>query len=375
MSLIETIVRGFSPELISRVATQLGAPQGAVQKGVGAAAPAIVSAILGATRSDSGMVAFGNALSQSSSQTDPEFASSLDARFRSVADTGGEALASIIGGGQMGVLASKLRDFADLPEGSAGALLGVVNSAVMRNLGNVAAERGLDGRALVSALNSEKSAIAQALPADFATTLQGAGLIEAFSDQLRPVAPQPVENEPRPAQVRPAEHRAAASVRPGPVQPEGRPWWHWVAGLAALGLLTWFGSSLLRGTPKEEVVVEPVKETVTSAPAIVPDGSAAATTATAILERLGTALDGITDEASARAAAPALGTIRDDLAGLQTVFGALPADGRTAVQSVLTAASPTLKTTTDRLLGESGIASIIKPVLDEITTVVGNFSD
>jgi len=373
VSLFNSIVSGFSPELISRVATQLGAPQGAVQKGVGAAAPAIVSAILGATRSDSGMVAFSDALSQSSSQTDAEFASSLDARFRSVAETGGEALASVIGGGQMGVLASKLRDFAGLPEGSAGAMLGVVSSALMRNLGNVAAERGLDGRALVSALNSEKSAIAQALPADFAKTLQGAGLIEAISDQLRPVAPQPVEHEPRPAQVRPAEHRAAASVRSEPVQPQGRPWWHWVAGLAALGLLIWFGSSLLRGTPKEAVVVEPIKDMVTAAPAAIPDASAAAKTATALVERLGTALDGITDEASARAAVPALGTIRDDLAGLQTVSGALPADGRTAVQGVLTAALPTLKTATDRLLGNTGIAAIIKPVLDEITNLVSNF--
>ena len=373
MSMFETIVRGLSPELIARVASQLGAPQSAVQKGVDAAAPAVVSAILGATRSDSGMAAFSDALSQSSSQTDPEFASSLDARFRSVAETGSDALASIIGGGQMGVLASRLRDFAGLPEGSAGAVLGVVNSALMRNLGNVAAERGLDGRALVSALNSEKSAIAQALPADFARTLQSAGLIEAISDQLGPGAPQPVENERRPAQVRPVEHRAAAAVRPEPVQPQGRPWWHWVVGLAALGLLIWFGSSLLRGTPKEAVVVEPVKETVTATPAAVPEASAAVTTATAIVERLGTALNGITDEASARAAVPTLGTIRDDLAGLQTVFGAIPADGRTAVQGVLTAALPTLKTATDRLLGETGIAAIIKPVLDEITNVVSNF--
>ena len=162
-------------------------------------------------------------------------------------------------------------------------------------------------------------------------------------------------------------------MRPEPVQPQGRPWWHWVVGLAALGLLIWFGSSLLRGTPKEAVVVEPVKETVTATPAAVPEASAAVTTATAIVERLGTALNGITDEASARAAVPTLGTIRDDLAGLQTVFGAIPADGRTAVQGVLTAALPTLKTATDRLLGETGIAAIIKPVLDEITNVVSNF--
>jgi hypothetical protein len=57
------------------------------------------------------------------------------------------------------------------------------------------------------------------------------------------------------------------------------------------------------------------------------------------------------------------------------VFGALPADGRTAVQGVLTAALPTLKTATDRLLGETGIAAVTKPVLDEITNVLSNFTN
>lgn len=371
MSLFGSVVQGLSPELVSRVASSIGAPQGAVQKAVDGAAPAIVSAILGATRSDSGVAALTDALSHSASQTETEFTALLGHGFRGVADAGGDALSSIIGGGQMGVLASKLRDFAGLPEGTSGAVLGVVNSVLMRSLKTQSAERGLDGRALVAALNSEKSAIARALPADFARTLEGAGLIEAVSEPLRTAAPQPTAAQAHPPEPRSPEHRAAAAVRAEPVQAEGRPWWQWVAGLVVLGLLLWLGSSLLRGTPKDAVVAAPAKETVAVAPAAIPDASVVATTATGLVDRLGNALAGITDEATARSAVPALDSIKEELASLTTTISGLPEEGRSAVQSILTSALPTLKAATDRLLADTGIAAIIKPALDEITKVMG----
>lgn len=365
------------------MASGLGAPQGAIEKGVGAAAPAILAALIGATRTDSDIAALSAALSQAKAQTDTDFSSMSGGRFRDVADAGGEALSSVIGGGQMGVLASKLRDFAGLPEGSSGALLGAVNSVVMRNLGTTATAHGLDGRALVDALNAEKSAIARALPGDFAKTLAGAGLIESVTDHLGirsvdPVAPAPRAPEPRPAVVRPAEprpaeYRPAAAVRPEPVVAEGRPWWHWVAGLAALGLLAWLGSNLLRGTPEPEVVRDTATEATTTATATVADASEVAATATGLFDRLGKALDGVTDEATARTAAPALAAIKDDLVGLQTSVGALSAEGRSTVQGIVATALPSIKAGADRLLGNSGIAAVLKPTLDEITKTISRF--
>ena len=381
MSIVGSVMQGLSPEVISRMASGLGAPQGAIEKGVGAAAPAILAALVGATRTDSDIAALSAALSQAKAQTDTDFSSMSDGRFRDVADAGGEALSSVIGGGQMGVLASKLRDFAGLPEGSSGALLGAVNSVVMRNLGATA--HGLDGRALVDALNAEKSAIARALPGDFAKTLAGAGLIESVTDHMGirsvdPVAPAPRAPEPRPAVVRPAEprpaeYRPAAAVRPEPVVAEGRPWWHWVAGLAALGLLAWLGSNLLRGTPEPEVVRDTATEATTTATATVADASEVAATATGLFDRLGKALDGVTDEATARTAAPALAAIKDDLVGLQTSVGALSAEGRSTVQGIVATALPSIKAGADRLLGNSGIAAVLKPTLDEITKTISRF--
>jgi hypothetical protein len=383
MSLVGSVLQGLSPEVISRMASGLGAPQGAIEKGVGAAAPAILAALVGATRTDSDIAALSAALSQAKAQTDTDFSSMSGGRFRDVADAGGEALSSVIGGGQMGVLASKLRDFAGLPEGSSGALLGAVNSVVMRNLGTTATAHGLDGRALVDALNAEKSAIARALPGDFAKTLAGAGLIESVTDHMGigsvdPVAPAPRAPEPRPAVVRPAEprpaeYRPAAAVRPEPVVAEGRPWWHWVAGLAALGLLAWLGSNLLRGTPEPEVVRDTATEATTTATATVVDASEVAATATGLFDRLGKALDGVTDEATARTAAPALAAIKDDLVGLQTSVGALSAEGRSTVQGIVATALPAIKAGADRLLGNSGIAAVLKPTLDEITKTISRF--
>ena len=368
MSLLSSALDGLSPELVSRVAVGLGAPQGAVEKGARAAVPAILAAILGATRSDDGLAALTRALSQGSSQSESDFTSMLGAGFRDVSDAGGETLSTLIGGGQMAVLASKLRDFAGLPEGSAGALLGAVNSVLMRTLGSTARDRGLDGRALVAALDGEKEAIARALPSDFARTLEGAGLLDAVAGPLRAARPDPVITPMRAAEPRPVEPRPSAAVRSEPVQPAGRPWWNWVAGLAALAALLWLASTLLRGTPDKAVVTEAVKDSVA-----VPDGTALAATATGLVDRLGTALQGVTDEASARAAAPVLGAIKDELTGLQTSFGALPAEGRSAVKGVVTAALPAIKSAADRLLGETGIAAILNPALGDITKLLSGF--
>jgi hypothetical protein len=155
--------------------------------------------------------------------------------------------------------------------------------------------------------------------------------------------------------------------------PEGRPWWHWVAGLAALGLLAWLGSNLLRGTPEPEVVRDTATEATTTATATVADASEVAATATGLFDRLGKALDGVTDEATARTAAPALAAIKDDLVGLQTSVGALSAEGRSKVQGIVATALPTIKSAADRLLGDSGIAAVLKPTLDEITKTISRF--
>jgi hypothetical protein len=45
MSIVGSVLQGLSPEVISRMASGLGAPQGAIEKGVGAAAPAILAAL------------------------------------------------------------------------------------------------------------------------------------------------------------------------------------------------------------------------------------------------------------------------------------------------------------------------------------------
>ena len=92
-----------------------------------------------------------------------------------------------------------------------------------------------------------------------------------------------------------------------------------------------------------------------------------------MFDRLGKALDGVTDEATARTAAPALAAIKDDLAGLKSSIGALSAEGRSMVQGIVATALPAIKAASDRLVGDSGIAAVLKPTLDEITKTISSF--
>ena len=80
---------------------------------------------------------------------------------RGVADTGADMLSSIIGGGRMGVLASKVKDYAGLPEGSSGSLLGVVVSMAMAAFGKSAQDRGLDAAGVPEVNTLDRDAVVE----------------------------------------------------------------------------------------------------------------------------------------------------------------------------------------------------------------------
>jgi hypothetical protein len=87
---------------------------------------------------------------------------------------------------------------------------------------------------------------------------------------------------------------------------------------------------------------------------------------TGALDRLGSTLTGITDATSANTALPTLTEFRDQLTGLESPAGMLPAAGKSTIQGVVNTALPGLQATADRLLGDGAIAGVIKPVLDDI---------
>jgi hypothetical protein len=393
MSILSVVSQFLTPSMIVRIANLLGASQGSAQSALKGAVPGVLSAILGASGTKQGADAFSAALARQRPGALDALTGMLGRDARGVADSGADMLSSIIGGGRMGVFASKLKDYAGLPEGASGSLLGVVGSLAMAALGKSAQDRGLDAAGVLRELQGEKDEIARALPGDFASSLSGAGLLDSIADRI-PSGAAAAAAPKVSAAPRPAAPRATISEPP---KASGGGWWRWVVGLAVLALLAWLLTNMLGREPEAPTTEAPPATdtpetteapataeppTTAAAPApseptepLVVDGTDLGATIRGTFNQLTSTLGGITDVASAEAALPTLTAVRDDLAGLETAVAGLPAEGKSALQSLVAGALPTLRETSDKLLGDSAIAGVIKPVLDDVLARLTAFSE
>jgi hypothetical protein len=260
MSIIETISRAITPAMETKIAEVLDTTQGSVDKGMRGAVPGVLAAILGATRDDAGAQAFGSALARQDPALLDHLGAKLDENAHALSHSGGDLLSALLGGDKMHLLVSKLKDFSGLSEGGAATLLGMAGTFAMGALGKTAREGGLDAGGVLKTLADQKDEIAQALPADFAKALSGTGLLGAVPGATPAPEPLPA-SEPKPAAA--ASTSAVAAPQPGgrpaaaPPGP-GRPWWHWVVGIALLLLILWLLAGLFGGS--EDVVEETVAE-------------------------------------------------------------------------------------------------------------------
>jgi hypothetical protein len=92
------------------------------------------------------------------------------------------------------------------------------------------------------------------------------------------------------------------------------------------------------------------------------------------LDTLTSTFSGITDAASAQAALPKLTEARDALNGFEGTVTALPAEGKSALKTLVAGALPTIQASADKLLADSAIAGVVKPVVDDILAKLKAFS-
>ena len=256
-------------------------------------------------------------------------------------------------------MASKLAGYGGVEQDKASSLLGLAGSLAMGGIGKAAQEQNLDAPGALRMLEKQKGDIAAALPADFAKMLEGTGLLDGLGAAA-------------PAATKPAAATAAPRVTPTPppAKKPGLMRWVWVA--VALALLAWLLPRFFGGEP--EVVEVPVVETpAVEAPAV--EAPAAVETAADVdyvgtigdaLTRLTGSLSGVTDAASAESALPTLEDVNAALATAQDAAESMPAESRTAIQTAVAAALPTITEQADRILAESGLSSVLKPVIDGI---------
>ena len=379
MNIVELILKALSGDTLKQLASVVGESPEGVQKALAAIVPTLLSGIGGLA-------------------SKPQGAEKLWSTLKTVDDRVSDDLGGVLAGGGAGELSKKgtniLEDLlgkqslaaliVPLAKFLAGntelvkKLLPLVAPFLLSMLSKQAKSGGLDMAGLLKLLLSQKGNIASAMPKGLAEGLAG---VQGLGD-LTSFASSAVN----------AGSKAAAETTnwlvPGLI----------AAALAAAGL--WF---LTQGKPAGksdstksaqdaeatmksmaetmknmgekatataaagvEKAKEMVEESVDKAKDALDPVQALTKNFSGYFDSLGGALDGISDEDTAKAAVPALekfATQFDDLKGL---FDKLPEAARGGFSSLLEGGQKTLTEKTDKVLGIPGVGDLLKPLLEGI---------
>jgi hypothetical protein len=163
--------------MVSSLARAIGVNEAAAQKLVAAALPAVLAALATAAAAPGGAQKVSDAISNSDPDLLTKLSGAMTGGNTQLLGEGANLLSGLLGGGGLASLAGALSQHAGVPQASATPLIGAVTSAVVGTIGQQDPSNWSDPGAILSMFNSQKSAIAAALPGDVSRALGASGLL------------------------------------------------------------------------------------------------------------------------------------------------------------------------------------------------------
>jgi Bacterial protein of unknown function (DUF937) len=177
INLVSLVSQFLTPQLIGGLARALGINEAVAQKLAAAAIPAILASLGTAAAAPGGAQKVSDAVSMS----DPDILTKLSGAVTSgntrFLNEGGTLLSGLLGGGGLSSLTGALSQFSGAPQPATQALLGTITHATVGTIGQQDPSNWSDPSAILSMLNSQKSAISAALPPELSKMLGASGLL------------------------------------------------------------------------------------------------------------------------------------------------------------------------------------------------------
>ncbi|MCX7298794.1 MAG: DUF937 domain-containing protein [Rhodobacterales bacterium] len=374
MNILGLITHFLTPSVVGQIATMIGARPDIAEKALSAAVPGILSGMIGLAGTNQGADALTALISKQGTGGFEGLSKLMSSDPKGAATAGADVLSSMFGGGRVGVMGSKLKEYADLPEATSGSILGIAGSVIMSALGVAGTAQNGGPSGALTLLRAQKDEILGVLPRDFSKSLQSAGFIDDLVTQTKPVAESiRIATTPLAEPVRQAAEpvrQAAKAVDAGTPSAMKNPWlWPIIGGLVALGIL-W----AIFGRGAGEVAKNTADATADTEQALTVEGVDIGSGVTSALEGITTALGSVKDAATAQAALPQLQDFAGRLSGFGPLVTKLPEAGRGQLKTLVDGALPTLRSTVDTLMGDSAIAAVLKPVVDPILTSLASLA-
>jgi hypothetical protein len=352
MNLVEQIKDQISSGVLEQLSTLTGASEGATRSAVGAAVPALLSALSHLSSTSTGAQKLVSALNQFGGGSLDNVAHKLSNQPASVLEQGAGFLSSIFGSSAVSAIVNALSRFTNIAPGVTQKLLGYLMPMVLGSVAGRFAGRALTPQALTSFFADQKSSIANAMPAGL--SLSDVPGLSAVSSAVRTAATG--------------------------FEQTTTDWMRWLlplCGLAAVALLLWWFFSRTPtpqpGAEAPEVVRaqspdRPVVPAPDSIKIPVPDVSTFSKTITDTFSSLTETLTGVKDAATAEDALPKLEAISTKLDDAKTTFQKLGDTGKATIKALVKSSQAKLKDLIDKILAIPAVRDKIKPVVDTIMT-------
>lgn len=359
MNIVSMAAQFLAPTIVEKIASSLGITSPLAQKAIGALLPAIFGGILGTSSKASGLESLGKVLGQQDSGFLGNIGNILGGAGQANAvSTGTDMLGSLLGNSAVGSLAGAAAKFAGIGDGPAKSLVGMLAPVALGTIAQQQKAQNLDIGGVARMLSGQKDNITAAMPSGFSDLLKGTGLLDSIAPAAAPRAATSTTSSST------STSQSTSYSTPSAPASGNTSWLPWAAGLALLALGGWY---FLGGSGSRQVALP-------AAPKILAGTQDIGSQLGSTVEGLRATLGGVKDEASAKAALPRLQETAKQLETLSGLRGQLPADAKKSLATYSSSLLPALRPLIDRVLGTTGVAAVLKPVLDQIISRIDGMS-
>lgn len=238
----------LSPQVVSQLATTVGVNATVAQRLVSGAIPAVIGALANAASQPGGAQKISDFVSNADPDVLTKLKSALSAGQSPMLSQGAQSLSAVLGGSGLASLAGALAQFSGANAEAAQSALGAVTHAVAGAIGQQDPSNWNDAASITNFLNSQRSAIASALPSGLGGLLSASGVLGSLAAAAAPSSAA--------ASSAASASTMASGASPSPMSPAtsagnplGVPIWAIVVILVIVVVLVWW---YLSGSKKEE---------------------------------------------------------------------------------------------------------------------------
>ncbi len=272
VDLVGFVSQFLTPQLVGGLARAVGVNEAVAQKLVAAAVPTILAAFATTAAAPGGAGKISEAVSNSDPDLLTKLAGALGGGDAGLAAAGASLIGGLLGGSGVSSVAGALAQFSGAPPAAAQSAIGAVVQAAIGAIAQQDPSDWSDAKSVTALFESQKAAIAAALPPEISKALASTGLVAGLGDigaaaaRAAAAAKASASN----ATAAAVASSAAASRAPAPASTSGFPIWTIILIVViVLAAVWWFMTQNQKTEPaKQGMLPAPIEWAAPALPAL-----------------------------------------------------------------------------------------------------------